>query len=93
MRITRLEVFGFKSFLDRLVLPLEGFSRLPFFKKEEASDLVLTIQKMGLKVSLEWDILMTDKVLQKIVQENELSFFSQFFYKSFQARKCNFKII
>src|SRR5262249_3044870 len=24
MRVTRLEVFGFKSFMERLVLPLEG---------------------------------------------------------------------
>ena len=24
MRVTRLEIFGFKSFMDRLIIPLEG---------------------------------------------------------------------
>ena len=63
---------------EELVLPLEGFSRLPFFKMDEASELVNLIRAKGLKVSLEWDILMTDKVLQKIIADINLNFFNLF---------------
>lgn len=63
---------------EEVVLPLEGFSRLPFLKKEEVSELISLIHQQGLKVSLEWDILMTDKVLQKLIDETDLSFFSSF---------------
>ena len=67
-----------KSQVQEVVLAVHGFSRFPVFEKEEALSLAKNCLSNGLRPLLEWDILMTEAVLEKTAKNLDSIFLDCF---------------
>lgn len=67
-----------KEGMKELILPVFAYSRLPSLTKEEALSLSKECQNQGVRLLLEWDVLMTQEHLQKLIKETDQDFLNLF---------------